>query len=133
MNIQGITIQLINKIRGGVDGFNRPIETDAPPIDVHNVLVGEPSPEEITTTLNLYGKVVRYTLGIPKGDTNTWEGDVLLWGVRYHIVDAPTQGIEANIPLAWNKKVHVEAYPAPEDLKNNGEKMESMDRTHGCI
>lgn len=114
MYIQGITVQLINVINSGVDGFNRPIEIEAEPINVDNVLVGEPSPDEVTNTLNLYGKTVRYTLGIPKGDQNVWEGDVIIWGDRYHIIDGPTQGIEANIPLQWNKKVHVEAYPTPD-------------------
>lgn len=111
MNIQGLTIQLINKVAEGVDDFNRPVYVDAEPINVDNVLVGEPSAEEVTSTLNLYGKAVKYTLAIPKGDQNTWDGDVIIWGDRYHIIDGPTQGIEALIPLSWNKKVHVEVYP----------------------
>lgn len=112
MNITGITIQLINKVRGEVDIFNRPIETDAEPIDVDDVLVGEPSADEIINATNLHGTKVKYTLAIPKGDTNVWEGDVIIWGERYHIITSPTQGIEANIPLRWNKKVMVEEYHA---------------------
>lgn len=114
MYIQGITIELINLVSSGVDEFNRPIEIEGEPITVNDVLVGEPSPEEVTNTLNIYGKKARYTLGIPKGDQNIWEGDVIIWGERYRIIDGPTQGIEANIPLRWNKKVHVEAYPTPD-------------------
>lgn len=110
MRIQGITIQLINMIEDGVDGFNRPIEYEAAPIDVDDVLVGEPSPDDIRNNLNLYGKSVKYTLGIPKGDTNKWVGDVIIWGERFRIIEGPTQGIEANIPLRWNKKVYVEVY-----------------------
>lgn len=119
MFIQGITIQLINRINNGVDEFNRPIETESEPINIDNVLVGEPTAEEVTNTLNLTGRSVKYTLGIPKGDTHIWEGDVIIWGDRYRIIDGPTQGIEAMIPLEWNKKVHVEAYPAPTLGGNN--------------
>lgn len=108
--IKGINIVLVNKVEDGVDDFNRPIYRDNE-VTVENVLVGEPSADDVLNTLNIHGKIVKYTLGIPKGDTNTWEGDVIIWGDRYRIIDGPTQGIEANIPLLWNKKVHVEAYP----------------------
>lgn len=110
MIIHGINVTLVNKVEDGVDGFNRPIYKDVE-IEVANVLVGEPTAEEVTNSLNIYGKSVKYTLGIPKGDTNKWEGDVIIWGDRYRIIDGPTQGIEDMIPLEWNKKVHVEAYP----------------------
>ena len=118
MRINGITVNLFNIIRGEVDDFNRPIERLSDPIPVDDVLVGYPSPEEINNTLTLYGKQVTYTLAIPKGDTHTWEGKVEIWGELYNIITAPTQGIESNIPLRWNKKVLVEKYPAPEDLQN---------------
>ncbi len=110
MRIHGITIQLINKVAGAVDKFNRPTYTDAEPIDVEDVLVGEPSSDDIINATNLHGAKVKYTIAIPKGDTNTWEGDVIIWGERYHIITKPTQGIEENIPLRWNKKVMVEGY-----------------------
>lgn len=110
MEIQGITVKLINKVASGKDGFGRPIYVDAEPIEVEDVLVGEPSADDITNALNLHGKYVKYTLGIPKGDTNLWEGKVEIWGDIYHIFTKPTQGIEANIPLRWNKKVMVEEF-----------------------
>ena len=110
MGIQGVTIQLINKIAGPVDAFNRPTYEDAEPIDVDDVLVGEPTADEVINATNLHGTKVKYTLAIPKGDTNTWKGDVIIWGERYKIITSPTQGIEENIPLRWNKKVMVEEY-----------------------
>lgn len=110
LQITGITIELVNKIAGAKDGFGRPTYEDAEPIEVHDVLVGEPSADDVVNALNLHGKHVKYTLAIPKGDAHIWEGDVIIWGKRYHIFTTPTQGIDANIPLRWNKKVMVEEY-----------------------
>lgn len=112
MNIEGMTITLVNQVENGTDEFNRPIYEDAEPIEVENVLVGQPSADDIITSQNLYGKKVKYTLGIPKGDSHKWEGKVIIWGDTYKIITAPTQGIEENIPLKWNKKVMVEDYEA---------------------
>lgn len=109
--IKGITVILHQKTNTGeVDGFNRPILSDTT-IEVGNVLVGEPSTQEIVDTLNLTGKKLAYTLAIPKGDNNNWiDTEVEFFGVRYRTIGAPTEGIEENIPLSWNKKVKVEAY-----------------------
>ena len=94
----------------GIDGFGKTIYRDIA-IPVENVLVGEPSTEEITDTLNLTGKHVAYTLAIPKGDTHTWtDRKVEFFGEVFQTIGAPTQGIDANIPLSWNKKVRVERY-----------------------
>lgn len=110
MGIVGISIVLINKVdTGEVDGFNRPILTETQTI-VEDVLVGEPSSDDYVNALNLYGKKAKYTIAIPKGDTNNWEGDVIIWGDRYHIFTKPIRGIEENIPLRWNAKVMVEEY-----------------------
>ena len=108
--IRGITITLYDKEEMGIDGFGKTIYRDIA-IPVENVLVGEPSTEEITDTLNLTGKHVAYTLAIPKGDTHTWtDRKVEFFGEVFKTIGAPTQGIEANIPLSWNKKVRVERY-----------------------
>ena len=60
----------------------------------------------------MYGKRVAYTLAIPKGDTHRWEdAEVALpepFAGTYHTIGYPTAGIEANIPLRWNKKVLIE-------------------------
>lgn len=108
--LHGITIQLIERTETGVDAFNRPIYTETT-VNVDNVLIGEPSTQEIVDTLNLTGKKLAYTLGIPKGDTHDWTDTfVSFWGERFRTIGEPTQGIEAMIPLDWNKKVRVERY-----------------------
>ena len=111
--MRGITITLIKKTMIGTDELNRPIYTDTE-ISVDNVLVGEPSSDEIANTMSLYGKMAKYTLAIPKGDENEWtDTEVILpapFAGKYKTIGYPTAGIEANIPLVWNKKVTVEQY-----------------------
>ena len=108
--MRGITVRLHGKRQTGTDAFNAPVFADVD-VDVENVLVGEPSSEEITTDLSLYGKRLAYTLAIPKGDTNDWtDVEVSFFGERFRTYGAPTQGIESLIPLQWNKKVKVERY-----------------------
>ncbi len=109
--IKGITITLMAKTRAGKDAFNRNLFTESS-VSVANVLVAPSSTEEVTDTLNLYGKKAVYTLGIPKGDTHDWEDvRVILpepFAGTYHTIGYPTAGIEGMIPLNWNKKVIVE-------------------------
>lgn len=109
--MKGITIKLIGKTQTGKDPFNQPIYKETE-IEVENVLVGEPTTEDIQNSLSLYGKKVDYMLGIPKKDTNTWEDtEVILpapFAGRYKTIGIPTAGIEANVPTAWNKKVRIE-------------------------
>lgn len=106
--IHGITVTLFEKTQVGVDEFNRPVYDDVP-AEVENVLVGEPSSQEILDTLNLTGKRIAYTLGIPKDDAHEWENQkVSFWGETFRTVGAPVRGIEELIPLEWNMKVHVE-------------------------
>lgn len=108
--MKGISITLYEKTQTGEDGFGRPIYSETA-VTVENVLVGEPSSEDITDALNLYGKRVAYTLGIPKGDTHVWtDRKVEFFGETFRVFGAPTQGIDHLIPLEWNKKVRVERY-----------------------
>ena len=108
--IHGITIQLYEQVQTGVDAFNRPVYTETA-VAVDDVLIGEPSTQDIVDELNLSGRKLAYTLGIPKGDTHTWEGRrVGFFGDTFRVIGKPTQGIEDNIPLRWNKKVKVERY-----------------------
>ena len=106
----GVTITLYNKTQTGVDGFNRPVYTETA-IQVDNVLIGEPSTQDIVDELNLTGKKLAYTLAVPKGDTNEWtDRKVSFFGKTFRTFGEVTQGIEDLIPLAWNKKVKVERY-----------------------
>lgn len=108
--IKGIQITLINKIQSGIDGANRPIYTEQR-VNVDNVLVVPTSQEDVISQLNLTGRKAVYTLGIPKGDANTWEDQyVEIFNERYHVFTPVMQGIEDMIPLSWNKKVMVERY-----------------------
>lgn len=109
--IQGITIQLAVRTQTGTDSFNAPIYSENL-INVENVLVGQPTSEELNDAVSLYGKIAAYVLAIPKGDTHDWtDTEVILpepFAGRYRTIGYPTAGIEANIPLQWNKKVKVE-------------------------
>ena len=106
--IKGVTIKLYTKEQTGTDAFNRPVYSESSK-NVDNVLIGQPTDDDILSTLNLTGRKVIYTLGIPKGDTNDWIDKVVeFWGQKYRTIGAPIQGIEEMIPLDWNKKVRVE-------------------------
>lgn len=105
-----ISVTLISLTQSGTDDFNAPVYTESE-VTVDHVLVGEPSTDDVTRDLQMYGKRCAYTLAIPKGDTNTWEDQyVEFFDRRWHVYGNVTQGIDDLIPGPWNKKVHVEAY-----------------------
>nr|DAT56230.1 MAG TPA: Minor capsid protein [Caudoviricetes sp.] len=108
--IKGITVTLINKIEVGKDPLNSPIYEEKK-IQVENVLVSPLTTDEITNSLNLYGKKIVYTLAIPKGDKNEWENqEVIFFNKKFKTFGSVTEGIEDMIPLNWNKKVMVCSY-----------------------
>lgn len=108
--IHGIDVVLYVKNQIGTDAFNAPVFEEIPTV-VRNVIVGEPSAEDIVNDLQLYGKRIAYTLGIPKGDDHDWEDvAVEFFGQRFRTYGGVIQGIEDMIPLSWNKKVKVERY-----------------------
>lgn len=108
--IKGITVKLIKHIEIGTDEFNAPIYRESSE-DIPNVLIGEPSSEDITNEQSLYGKHLAYTLAIPKSDKHKWtDQEVEFFGERFKVYGDITQGIDGLIPLAWNKKVKVERY-----------------------
>ena len=108
--IKGITVILINNVETGKDAFGNPIYQEVEK-EVDNILIGQPTTDDITNSLNLYGKKAVYTLAIPKKDTNIWENqEVIFFGERWKVFGKVTQGIEHLIPLDWNKKAMVELY-----------------------
>lgn len=110
MKIKGINVILLKKVEKGKDPFGNLIFEDEK-IQVSNVLVGQPTTDEITNSLNLYGKKIVYTLGIPKGDTNIWENqEVIFFNKKFKTFGYVVEGIEDMIPLDWNKKVMVCSY-----------------------
>lgn len=109
--MKGITVILLERTEIGLDTFNHPIYEEIE-TEVENVLVapGSDGGEELLDTVNLMGRRAVYTLAIPKGDTHRWEGNrVRFFGETWQVIGKPTEGIEALIPLQWNRKVRVEA------------------------
>ena len=113
--MRGLTVTLYEQTQAGVDGFDVPIYEETP-VTVDNVLVGEPTTDDIATSTALYQKQIRYMLGIPKGDTHDWKDKHVSWvdayGVAHHVMTFgfPVTGVEANIPGPWHMKVRCEAY-----------------------
>lgn len=103
-----ITVQLVVKTKEGTDPFGAPIESEEI-VDVPGCLVGQPSSDEISQTLEMYGKRIAYVIGVPKGDTNNWiDTEVIIWDEKYRTIGFPETGIQENIPLNWGKNVKVE-------------------------
>ena len=119
----GITVKLTKKTQDGTDPFGMPTYTTTEE-SVSDVLVGEPSTNDITNAMTMYGKKIAYTLAIPKGDSHTWEDTTVIlpepFGGIYHTIGYPTAGIEANIPLRWNKKVHLERIQSQSEIELEG-------------
>ena len=111
--MRGVTVQLCVRTETGKDPFGAPIY-DEEYVDVDNVLIGEPTSEEILAATDLYGKSIRWMLGIPKGDTHEWMNAKILWTDAYGNVHTlrsfgfPIVGVDALIPGAWHMKVRVE-------------------------
>lgn len=111
MRLKGITVRLYTKTQTGTDDFGRPVYSENAYVDVANVLVAPASAQETLDVLNLTGKRVEYTLGIPKGDTNDWKDKkISFFGQTFRSFGDPLEGIDDLIPLGWNKKVTVEKY-----------------------
>ena len=108
--LKGIDVILYSRTKVGENARREPLYEETKEI-VPNVLIGEPSTEEIVTELQLNGHHLVYTLAIPKGDTHDWNDvRIRFFGQDFRTYGAVTQGIEHLIPLCWNKKVKVERY-----------------------
>ena len=108
--IKTTSVVLLAETKTGVDAFNRPVYSQTQ-VTVPGVLIGEPSTDEYNEIWQVHGKHLAYVIALPKGDNHDWiDKDVIVFGKKFHTVGEPTQGIEGNIPLAWNKKVRVAVY-----------------------
>lgn len=111
--IHGISVTLHQRTQTGTDPFGVPVY-EVTPVRVDDVLVGQPSTDDIATTLDLTGRRAQYWLAIPKGDAHDWEDAVVEipapMAGTYRAIGIPIAGIEENIPLRWNRKVLVERY-----------------------
>ena len=102
--------QLVVEKVTGYDPLGHPI-TEEELEDVNDVLVGNPSADDITNSLQLYGKRIDYVIGIPKGDTHNWtDAKLYIWGELYMTIGFPETGIQENIPLRWGQNVKVQRY-----------------------
>lgn len=110
MGLHGITVELIEKTKIGVDNYNAPVYEETP-VKVENVIVAPTTADEQKEDLELYNRRTVYTLGIPKVDKHTWEGQkVKFCGDTYQVIGIPAKGIDDLIPGPWNKKVRVARY-----------------------
>lgn len=108
--MKGMTIYLVTQTEIGTDDFGEPIYSEELEA-VNDCLVGQPTSDDVTNTLALYGKKIEYTIGIPKGDTHDWtDREIELFGARYRTIGYPTTGIQENIPLRWGQNIKVERY-----------------------
>ena len=74
---------------------------------INDVLIGEKTGNVPSVMTD--GRLLGFTMGIPKGDTHDWTDRLVeFWGYRFRTLGFPEQGIEENIPLRWHKKVKVE-------------------------
>lgn len=106
--IHGIEVTLYEKTQSGTDPFGAP-EYSETPVAVQNVLVGEPSTEDMVSDIQLFGRHLAYTLALPKGDDHDWNDvTVSFFGQKFRTYGGVTQGIDRLVPLAWNRKVKVE-------------------------
>lgn len=108
--LRGIDVVLTTKTVMGTDAFGSAIYGEDTVETVKNVLIGEPTADEIAEA-QAYGETLAYTLAIPKGDAHHWtDGKVTFWGETFKVIGEPTQGIESLIPLRWNRKVRVKRW-----------------------
>ena len=108
--MRGESVVLHVRTEGTPDAFNDATWTSTT-VTVANVLIGQPTTDEITSGIDLYGKKAEYMLGIPKGDENDWEDtEVEFFGQTWQTFGAVIMGIEANVPTPWHKKVRVARY-----------------------
>jgi len=103
----GVPVILHVRTQTGVDEMNNPVYSETLET-VNDVLIGQPTTDDITSSIDLYGKRIEYMLGIPKGDSHDWEDTVVeFFGHRYQTFGVTIEGIEANVPTRWHKKVRV--------------------------
>ena len=103
----GTSVVLYEKTANGTDSFNNPVYT-VTQTTVSNVLVGQPETDDVNTSIDLYGKRIAYILGLPKGDSHNWTDTIVeIFGEQFQTFGDVIQGIEANVPTPWHKKVRV--------------------------
>lgn len=112
MEIKGVPIILNEQVVTGTDSYNREI-TEEMPVTIENVVVGQPTSDDILNEYNLSGKTISYVLAIPKDDNHNWENTTVeFYGRKWRTVGLPQEymGDFMGKDFPWNKKVKVTAY-----------------------
>ena len=108
--IKGQSIILYEKKQTGTDPLGDPVYEETA-VEIPDVLIAPVSSEEAIQDTNFYGVQTVYELCLPKGDDHEWRHKkVSFFGTDWQTVGEPTQYIEDNVPLRWNKKVKVAHY-----------------------
>lgn len=108
--MKGTTVTLINKVKTGTDSLNHDVYEEIAE-EVEGVLIVLGTSSDIPVSTSLDKKKLTGEIAVPKGDTHNWtDADVIWQGIRLKTVGFPTEGIEANVPTKWHKKVKVETY-----------------------
>ena len=108
--IKGVPVTLHTEVPKGRDRDGNDIY-ESVPVVVDDVLVAEPTTDDITTSTDLYGKRIAYVLGIPKSDEHDWTDKVVeIFGSKYRTFGFPMKGIDSNIPGHRSTKIRVERY-----------------------
>lgn len=108
--IKGQMIYLWDQIETGTNPLGKKLYKKQK-VPIKNVIIAQPSTEDVEATINLTGRKAEYLLGIPKGDKHDWDGkEVEFYGKTWRVIGTPTQGMPHMMPLDWNKKVLVERY-----------------------
>lgn len=108
--MHGIEVVLYERTQTEEDSFGAPVWKETP-TTVTNVLVGQPSSEDVINTLQLSGKRIAYVLAIPKGDSHNWDNVMVeFFGQKWRTFGGVIQGMESMIPGRWNRQVKVERY-----------------------
>jgi len=110
--IKSESVVLRERTVTGKDDFGQETATFTD-VTVNNVIVGSPSSEDVLSEIELTGKHIAYTLGIPKSDSHSWVNTtVVIRNKTYRTIGIPTEIPEGSMPTwwAWGKQVKVEHY-----------------------
>lgn len=112
--ISGTTVTVLRPSAAVLDRFGNEVPADPLPEAVHNVIVADPSAEDMEAARAL-GASVSFTLHFPKGFEGSLEGCTVVlpapWDNEggYRVVSDPRPYMDANTPGVWNRPVMVEA------------------------
>ena len=110
MWIRGEEVILHLRTQTGVDPFGAATYEDST-VTVENVLIEPASAEAVVNDLQLFGKHTSYTLHIPRDDPHTWTDTVVEFRGKAWRTFGEEQVWQENLtPLAWGRKIRVEAY-----------------------